>query len=94
VGGRRRSVFHAVVAELLPIGLSGLGLGLVAGYVGGDAIAGSFERADAVEIGFTYATGVVPIAAAVTIGGLGVLGLLATRASTRRPLAVTLRGAA
>jgi putative ABC transport system permease protein len=94
IGGRRRSVFHVIVAELLPLGVIGVGLGLVAGYFGGLAIAQSFERSDAVEIGFTYASGVVPIAVAVTLGGLAVLGALAMRGATRQPLAVTLRGAA
>ena len=94
IGGRRRDVFRVVVAELLPIAAGGTVFGLIAGYFGGAAIAGSFEASNAVEIGFTYASGVVPVAAVVVIGAALSIGAFMVRQVTRRPVAVTLRGAA
>lgn len=94
IGGRRRHVFRVVVAELLPLAVAGIGAGLVAGYVGAAAIIESFEASNAVEIGFTFATGSIPAAAAVVLVGCLVLGGLMVRRVTHRPVAVTLRGAA
>lgn len=93
IGGRRRHVFRVVMAELLPLGLLGIGLGLVAGYFGAGAIMESFEASNAIEIGFTFATGAIPMAAAVVLSGSVVLGGLMVRRVSRQPAAVTLRGA-
>jgi len=94
IGGRNRHVFRMVSAELIPLALLGIGMGLVAAYVGGMAIMESFEAADAVEIGYTFATGAIPAAALVVIVGSLLLGWLMVRRVTRSPAAVTLRSAA
>jgi putative ABC transport system permease protein len=93
IGGRRRHVFRVMVAELLPLAIAGSALGVVAGYFGAAAIMESFEASNAVEIGFTFATGAIPAAAAVVVVGSVALGGLMVRRVTRRPVAVTLRGA-
>lgn len=94
LGGRRRHVFRVVMAELLPLGAAGFALGLVAGYLGAAAIMESFEASNAIELGFTFATGAIPAALAVVIIGSAVLGGLMVRRVTREPVAVTLRGGA
>jgi putative ABC transport system permease protein len=94
VGGRKRHVFRVVSAELMPMAVLGIGFGLIAGYFGGKAIMGSFEASNAVEIGYTFAAGVIPAAAAVVIIGSLVLGGLMVRRVTRQPAALTLRSAA
>lgn len=94
VGGRRRHVFRVVVAELLPVAVAGIGLGLVGGYFGARAIARSFEASNAIEIGFTYATGAIPAAAGVVVVGSLLIGALMVRQVTRHPVAQTLRGVA
>ena len=94
VGGRKRHVFRVVSAELIPMAVLGIGFGLIAGYFGGKAIMGSFEASNAVEIGYTFAAGVIPAAAAVVIVGSLVLGGLMVRRVTRQPAALTLRSAA
>lgn len=93
LGGRRRHVFRVVTTELLPLAAGGIALGLLAGYAGAAAIMGSFEASNAVEIGFTFATGAIPGMVAVVIVGSLALGGLMVRRVTRRPVAVTLRGA-
>lgn len=93
IGGRRRHVFRVVFAELLPLAVVGGALGLVAGYAGADAIIASFEASNAVEIGFTYATGAIPAALAVVVVGSVLIGGSMVRRVTRRPAAVTLRSA-
>ena len=92
MGGRRRHVFQVVMAELLPLAVAGLAIGLVAGYGGAAWIMNSFEVSNAVEIGFTYATGVIPVVTVVVVAGSALLALAMTRRVTRRPVAVTLRG--
>ncbi len=94
IGGRRRHVFRVVVAELIPIAAGGIALGLVAGYLGAAAIMESFEAANAVEIGFTFASGAIPAAGAVVVAGALLIGGLMVRRVTSRPVAVVLRGAA
>ncbi len=94
VGGRRRHIFRVVVAELLPLGTLGIGAGLVAGWFGGAAIMESFEASNAVEIGYTFATGAIPAAVGAVVIGSLLLGGLMVRRVTRQPVAVTLRGAA
>jgi len=93
IGGRRRHVMRVVLAELLPLVVGGVVLGVGLGYAGAAALVGAFEAGDAVEIGLTFATGVIPYAALVAVlGSLG-LGAVMARRVTRRPAAVTLRGA-
>ncbi len=93
IGGRRRHVFRVVSAEVIPLAVVGVVLGLVAGYVGAGAIMASFEASNAVELGFVFATGAIPVAAMVAIvGSIGLAALVVHRV-TRRPIAVTLRGA-
>ncbi len=94
IGGRRRHVFRVVVAELLPLGVAGIGAGLVAGWLGAGAIMESFEASNAVEIGYTFATGAIPAAIGVVLIGSVLLGGLMVRRVTRQPVAVSLRGAA
>ena len=93
LGGRRRHVFRMVTAELLPLACVGIVLGLGAGYVGARWIMDSFASANAIELGFTYASGAIPLAIAVVVLGSLVLGGLMVRRATHRSVAVTLRGA-
>jgi putative ABC transport system permease protein len=93
IGGRRRHVMRVVVAELGPLAIAGVALGVALGYAGAAALVAAFEAGDAVEIGLTFATGAIPVAAAaVVVGSLGLAALMARRV-TRRPAAATLRGA-
>jgi putative ABC transport system permease protein len=94
IGGRRRHVFRVVLAELLPLAAVGSALGAAVGYVGARAIINSFEASNAIEIGFVFASGAIPVAVAVVVAGSFVLGGLMVRRVTRQPAAVTLRGAA
>jgi putative ABC transport system permease protein len=93
IGGRRRHIMRVVVAELAPIVIVGVVLGIVLGYLGALGLVSAFEAADAVEIGLVFSTGVVPIAAVVAVVGALGLGSLMARRVTRRPAAVTLGGA-
>lgn len=94
IGGRRRDVFRLVMAELGALLVGGLAIGLVGGYLGGRAIARSFEVSNAVEIGFIFARGVIPVVVAVVTIGAMLLALTMVRTATRRPVALTLRGSA
>lgn len=94
IGGRRRDVFRLVMAELGVLAIAGIAIGLVGGYFGGRAIARSFEVSNAVEIGFIFARGVIPIVVAVILAGSTLLALAMVRTATRRPVALTLRGGA
>ena len=60
IGGRSRQVMHVVIAELLPLAAVGVLVGVAGGYFGGLAIMQSFERADAVDIGFVFAGEAIP----------------------------------
>ena len=93
IGGRSRDVVRLVSAELLPLAAAGLGVGVLAGYVGSDAIMRSFENADAVEIGLVFASSAIPAAAAVVVVGCLVISLLMVRRIGRTSLAETLRTA-
>ena len=94
IGARRRHVFRVVIGELLPLGIVGIGAGLIAGWWGAGAIMESFEASNAIEIGFTYATGAIPVAVGVVLLGSASLGALMVRRVSRQPAAVVLRGAA
>jgi putative ABC transport system permease protein len=89
IGGRSRQVMRVVSAELLPLATLGVVAGVGLGYLGGRAIMQSFERADAVDIGFVFAGGAVPAVAAV--GGCLLIGGLTVRRVSRRSVAATLR---
>jgi FtsX-like permease family len=94
IGARRRRLRGLLVRELVPIGLLGVAGGLALGALGTRGIIGSFEASNAVDIGVVDATAAIPV---IIVGTLAVLVLLATvvaRSVGRRPLAVTLRGAA
>jgi len=53
----------------------------------------SFEASNAVDLGFVFATGAIPAVFAGVIVGSMLLGALVVRRVTRRPVAMTLRGA-
>jgi putative ABC transport system permease protein len=94
IGGRSRDVVRLVSAELLPLAAAGLGVGVLTGYVGSDAIMRSFENADAVEIGLVFASSAIPAAVAVVVVGCLAISLLMVRRIGRTSLAETLRTAA
>lgn len=94
LGARRRRLRSLLARELLPLGLAGLALGLPLGALGSRAIIGSFESSNAVDIGVVDATGAVPYIVGATLLALGALAALVVRSAARRPIAVTLRGAA
>ncbi|MEO1055747.1 MAG: FtsX-like permease family protein [Actinomycetota bacterium] len=91
IGARRGDIRRIVLGELLPLAAIGIAAGLALGYVGALGIARSFEAADAVEIGFTYATGAIPVAVAVVLFGCVALAAVVVRQVGRRTLAETLR---
>jgi hypothetical protein len=82
-----------VSAELLPLAAAGLGAGVVAGYLGSEAIMRSFENADAVEIGLVFASSAIPIAAVVVVVGCLTISSAMVRRIGRTSLAETLRSA-
>ncbi|TFH21286.1 MAG: ABC transporter permease, partial [Acidimicrobiales bacterium] len=93
IGGRSRQVMHVVSAELLPLAAIGVLVGVAGGYFGGLAIMQSFERADAVDIGFVFAGGAIPVVAATVVLGCLVIGALTVRRMSRQSVATTLRSA-
>jgi putative ABC transport system permease protein len=94
IGARRRRLRGLLVRELVPIGLVGIAGGVVLGAVGTRGIIGSFEASNAVDIGVVDATAAIPFIALATLVVLIVLAAFVTRSVGRRPVAVTLRGAA
>lgn len=93
IGGRRRHLFRIVLVELVPLAAVGLVVGLGLGYIGAAGIMASFEASNAVELGFTFATGaILPVTGVVTVGVAVIAGTMVRRV-TRRPAAVTLRSA-
>lgn len=94
IGGRRRHVIRTLGTELVWLGIAGIGVGVGGGYLGGRAIARSFEVSNAVEIGFVFASGALPAVVAVVILCLAALATVMVRPATARPIAETLRGAA
>ncbi len=93
IGGRSRQVMHVVSAELLPLAALGVFAGVALGYVGGLAIMQSFERADAVDIGFVFAEGAIPVVAVTVVVGCLLIGALTVRRVSRQSVATTLRSA-
>jgi putative ABC transport system permease protein len=94
IGARRRRLRGLLVRELVPIGLLGIAGGLALGALGTRGIIGSFESSNAVDIGVVDATAAIPFIAVATLAVLVTLAVAVTRSVGRRPLAVTLRGAA
>jgi putative ABC transport system permease protein len=94
IGASKRRIRGLLVRELLPVGAVGLVLGLVLGGLGTRGIIGSFETSNAVDIGVVDAVGAVPFVVAGTALALVLLSAWVARATARRPIAVTLRGAA
>jgi putative ABC transport system permease protein len=94
IGARRRRLRGLLVRELVPIGLLGVAGGLALGALGTRGIIGSFEASNAVDIGVVDATAAIPFIVVGTLAVLVVLATVVARSVGRRPLAVTLRGAA
>ncbi len=94
IGARRRRLRSLVTRELIPLGTAGIGLGVIAGYFGNRAIIGSFEASNSLDIGAVYAVGAVPFVIVGTVVGLLLLAAVSVRGTSRRPVAITLRGAA
>jgi len=94
LGARRRDLRRVVRRELATLAALGLGLGLVGGWFGTKAIIASFESSNAVDIGTVFSVPSIPVIAVATALLVMVLTMVAARAASRRPVAVTLRGAA
>ena len=82
------------MTELLPLGIVGAALGVVAGWGGAIGIIAGFEASSAVDIGTDFAQGAVAPAIIGAVVVLTVLALSAARQATRVPAAVVLRGSA
>ena len=94
LGARRRRLRGLLIRELLPLGAIGVVGGIVLGALGTRGIIMSFEASNAVDIGVVDAVGSIPFIAAGTFAALVMLALVTVRSAARRPVAVTLRGAA
>ena len=94
LGASRRRLRLLLVRELAVLGALGLAGGLALGALGTRGIIGSFESSNAVDIGVVDAIGAVPFITVGTLVGLVLLAVLVVRSAARRPVAVTLRGAA
>ncbi|MFP5488192.1 MAG: ABC transporter permease, partial [Acidimicrobiia bacterium] len=94
IGASRRRIRGLLARELLPVGVVGIGLGLGLGALGTRGIIGSFEASNAVDIGVVDAVGAVPFVATGTVAALLLVSAWVARSTARRPIAVTLRGAA
>lgn len=94
LGARRGRLRRLLVRELVPLGVLGTGLGLALGALGTRGIIASFEASNSVDIGVVDAIGAIPFVVVGTIGALVLLALVVVRNAARRPIAVTLRGAA
>ncbi|MDJ0769301.1 MAG: ABC transporter permease [Ilumatobacter sp.] len=94
LGARRRRLRGLLVRELAPVGALGLVGGLAIGALGTRGIIGSFEASNAVDIGVVDATGAIPAIVIGTFATLALLAVVIVHTAARRPVAVTLRGAA
>ena len=94
VGASRWRLRGLLLREMVPLGAAGIVGGLVLGGLGARGIIASFEASNAVDIGVLDATGAIPFIAAGTFVALTLLALAVVRSAARRPVAVTLRGAA
>lgn len=94
VGARRSQLRRLLTTETVPLVLAGWAVGLAAGWAGSAALIAMFEAADAVHIGFVFASAAVPITAAVVVVGTVVLAHVATRTTARHSPAAVLRTSA
>jgi len=94
VGARRRRLRGLLTRELLPVGAVGLVIGLGLGALGARGIIGSFEAGEAIEIGVTDAVAAIPFIVVGAAATLWLLSAVVVRSTTKKPIAVTLRGAA
>jgi putative ABC transport system permease protein len=94
MGAPRRRLRGLLVRELLVVGAVGVAGGLALGGLATRGIIASFEASNAVEIGVVDATGSIPLIVAATVASLALLAAVVVRGAARRPVAVTLRGAA
>ncbi len=94
IGARRARLRRLIVTELLPIAVVGIGGGLLIGALGARGIIGSFEASNSIDIGVVDAYGTIPFIVAGTLVMMVLLATVVVRTAARRPIAVTLRGAA
>jgi putative ABC transport system permease protein len=94
IGARTRRLRGLIVRELVPVATLGLIGGVVLGAAGNRGIIASFEASNAIDIGVVDARGAIPWIVVGTFVALVGLSTLIVRAATRRPITVTLRGAA
>ncbi|MFW2333919.1 FtsX-like permease family protein [Ilumatobacter sp.] len=94
IGARRRRLRGLVMRELLPIATVGVLGGLALGALGTRGIIASFESSNAIDIGVVDAIGSIPAIVGGSLLVLVGLALVIVRSATRRPVTVTLRGAA
>ncbi len=94
IGGQKHQLRRILITELVPLALVASALGVVAGWYGAVGIIGFFESVNAVEIGTVFATGSVPLAVAGAVAAVSLIGVAAARQASRRPVGLTLRGAA
>ena len=94
LGARRRRLRGLLIRELLPLGAIGIVGGIALGALGTRGIIMSFEASNAVDIGVVDAVGAIPFIVAGTLAALVMMALITVRSAARRPVAVTLRGAA
>ncbi len=94
VGARRRRLRGLILRELLPIATVGVLGGIALGALGTRGIIASFEASNAIDIGVVDAVGSIPAIVGGAVIVLVTLALVIVRSATRRPVTVTLRGAA
>lgn len=94
LGARRRRLRRLLATELVPVGIVGVGLGLGLGALAARGIIASFEASNSIDIGTTLSFGAIPFIVAGTLVALVGLAAAVVRSAARRPIAVTLRGAA
>ena len=93
MGGRRMQIVGLLAMELLPLVLAGWAIGLGIGWVGSSLIMAAFEQGAGVELGYTFATNVIPITALAALAATAGLVALSVRGMYRRSPAFTLRTA-
>jgi len=94
IGARRRRLRGLILRELLPVAMIGVIGGLLLGALGTRGIIASFEASNAIDIGVVDAVGSIPMIVGGSVLALVALALVIVRSATRRPVTVTLRGAA
>ena len=94
LGARRRRLRGLLVRELAPLGALGVIGGIGLGALGARGIIASFEASNAIDIGVVDAVGAIPVVVVTTAAVLMLLVMGVVRGAARRPIAVTLRGAA